>query len=156
MLNTSTIYYWFILYRGLCFGYLFWFCTYTGTSKTKLNIMKKVNIFCHSFQKVKPIYYIDLLHSKTFKAFISLNLDYGLPIIKPQNSVSHKIRILHKIIFYTRYFKQKCQASEKYVNFYVRRRLGPPFAWITCINAVWQRQSVCGTAEVVWKPMLLW
>ncbi len=24
--------------------------------------MKKVNIFCHSFQKVKPIYYIDSLH----------------------------------------------------------------------------------------------
>ncbi len=24
--------------------------------------MKKVNIFCHSFLKVKPIYYIDSLH----------------------------------------------------------------------------------------------
>ncbi len=24
--------------------------------------MKKVNIFCHSFQKVKTIYYIDSLH----------------------------------------------------------------------------------------------
>ncbi len=24
--------------------------------------MKNVNIFCHSFQKVKPIYYIDSLH----------------------------------------------------------------------------------------------
>ncbi len=24
--------------------------------------MKKVNIFCHSFQKVKHIYYIDSLH----------------------------------------------------------------------------------------------
>ncbi len=24
--------------------------------------MKKVNIFCYSFQKVKPIYYIDSLH----------------------------------------------------------------------------------------------
>ncbi len=27
-----------------------------------LNIMKKVNISCHSFQKVKPIYDIDSLH----------------------------------------------------------------------------------------------
>ncbi len=27
--------------------------------KKKLNIMKKVYIFCHSFQKVKSIYYID-------------------------------------------------------------------------------------------------
>ncbi len=31
--------------------------------------MKKVNIFCHSFQKVKPIYYIDsLLRVKYFKS----------------------------------------------------------------------------------------
>ncbi len=30
--------------------------------------MKKVNIFCYSFQKVKPIYYIDSLHRvKYFK-----------------------------------------------------------------------------------------
>ncbi len=28
----------------------------------KLNIMEKVNIFCHSFEKVKPIYCIDWLH----------------------------------------------------------------------------------------------
>ncbi len=34
----------------------------TGTSKKIYNIMKMVNIFCHSFQKVKPIYYIDSLH----------------------------------------------------------------------------------------------
>ncbi len=27
-----------------------------------LNVMKKVNIFCHSFQKMKSIYYIDSLH----------------------------------------------------------------------------------------------
>ncbi len=30
--------------------------------KEKLNIMKKINIFCHSFQKVKPMYYINSLH----------------------------------------------------------------------------------------------
>ncbi len=37
---------------------------YTGTKK----IMKNVNIFCHSFQKVKPIYYIDSLNRvKYFK-----------------------------------------------------------------------------------------
>ncbi len=41
--------------------------------------MKKVNIFCHSFQKVKPIYYIDSLHkSEIFQAFISWKFeDYG-------------------------------------------------------------------------------
>ncbi len=32
-------------------------------------ILKKVNIFCHSFQKVKTIYYIDSLHRvKYFKS----------------------------------------------------------------------------------------
>ncbi len=36
--------------------------TYTGTSKKKCNIIKNINIFCHSFQKVKPIHYIDSLH----------------------------------------------------------------------------------------------
>ncbi len=27
-----------------------------------MNMMKKLDVFCPSFQKVKPIYYIDLLH----------------------------------------------------------------------------------------------
>ncbi len=35
------------------------FCT--GTSK-KIEYHEKVNIFCHSFEKGKPIYYIDFLH----------------------------------------------------------------------------------------------
>ncbi len=41
-----------------------WYCMcalYSYISKY-LNIMKKVNIFCYSFQKAKPIYYIDSLH----------------------------------------------------------------------------------------------
>ncbi len=37
--------------------------------------------------------------------------------MKTQSSVSHKIIILHKINK-KGYFKQKCQASEKYVHFY--------------------------------------
>ncbi len=54
--------------------------------------MKKVNIFCHSFQKVKPLF------CEIFQAFISWNVyDYGLQIMKTQNSVSQKIWILHKI-----------------------------------------------------------
>ncbi len=61
--------------------------------------MKKFNIFCHSFQKVKPIYYKDsITQSEISQTFISLKLyDYGLQIIKKQNSVSQKIWILHKI-----------------------------------------------------------
>ncbi len=58
--------------------------------------MKKVNIFCHSFQKVKPIYYVDLLHRvKYFKPlFLDILMIYDLQIIKTQNSVSQKIRLL--------------------------------------------------------------
>ncbi len=37
--------------------------------------------------------------------------------MKIQNSVSQKIRILHKINKKV-YFKRKCQAFEKYVHFY--------------------------------------
>ncbi len=51
--------------------------------------MKKVYIFCHSFLKVNPIYCIDSLHSEIFQAFISWIFDdYGLQIMKTQNSVS--------------------------------------------------------------------
>ncbi len=57
--------------------------------------MKKGHYFCQSFQKVKPIYYIDSFH--IFQAFISWHFDdYGLQITKTQNSVSWKIWILHK------------------------------------------------------------
>ncbi len=80
--------------------------------------MKKVNIFCHSFQSEPHILYRLITQSEIFQAFISLNLDfYGLQLMKTQNSVSQKIRILYNINK-KGYFKQKCQASEKYVHFY--------------------------------------
>ncbi len=79
--------------------------------------MKKVNIYCHSFQKVKHIYYIDSLHIvKYFKPLFLEIDDYGLQIMKTQYLVSQKTRI--HTINKNRYFKQKCQASEKYVHFY--------------------------------------
>ncbi len=60
--------------------------------------MKKVNIFCHSFQKVKFIYYIDSLSIElNISILYFLKYDYGLQIMKTQDSVSQKIRILHKI-----------------------------------------------------------
>ncbi len=60
--------------------------------------MKKVNIFCHSFQKVKPIYYIDSLHRVIiFKPlFIEILWSWFTDNENP-DSVSQKIRILHKI-----------------------------------------------------------
>ncbi len=60
--------------------------------------MKKLNIFCYSFQKVKPIYYTDSLHRvKYFKPLFLEMLMIVLQIMKTQNSESQKIRILHKI-----------------------------------------------------------
>ncbi len=110
--------------------------------------MKKVNIFCHLFQKVKHILYRFIKQSEIFQAFISWNVDdYGLQIIKTQNSVSQKIWILHKINK-KGYFKQKWQASENYVNLYALN------TWLGLLlhellhqcDVAW-RLSVCGTAE---------
>ncbi len=56
--------------------------------------------------------------------------------MKTQNSVSQKIWILHKINKKW-YFKQKCQASEKYVH-YMHSILGwASFCMNYCINAAW-------------------
>ncbi len=100
--------------------------------KKKLNIMKKVNIFCHSFQKGKSIYYIDSLHiewnisSLYFLKFWWLWLPENE---NPKLSVSENWHlILHKINK-KGYFKQKCQASEKYAHFYALNT----FAWITAL-----------------------
>ncbi len=79
--------------------------------------MKKVNMFLSLIsEKETHILYRLIKQSEIFQAFISWH-DYGLQIMKTQNSVSQKIRILHKINK-KGYSKQKCQASEKHVNFY--------------------------------------
>ncbi len=118
--------------------------------------MKKVNIFCHSFQKVKPIYYIDSLRIEgNISSLYFLNIiiiiyfdDCGLQIMKTPNSVSHKIRILH-MINKKGYFKQKCQASEKYVDFYALNTwLGLLLHELLHQCGVAWRQSACDTAQV--------
>ncbi len=56
--------------------------------------------------------------------------------MKTQNTVSQKIRILHKINK-KGYFKQKCQASEKYVHS-MHSILGwTSFCMNYCINVAW-------------------
>ncbi len=68
--------------------------THTDTSKKRISWKRSI----YSFQKVKPIYYMDSLHIEIFQAFISWNFDdNGLQIMKTQTSVPHKIWILHKI-----------------------------------------------------------
>ncbi len=62
---------------------------HTQVHLKKIEYHEKGQYFCPSFQKVKPIYSIDSLHSDIFQAFISWNVDdYGLHIMKTQNSVS--------------------------------------------------------------------
>ncbi len=69
----------------------------------KYYIQEKVQYFCHSFQKVKPIYYIDSLHNivKYFKPLfieILMIIKITLHIMRTQMSVFQKIRKLYKII----------------------------------------------------------
>ncbi len=56
--------------------------------------MKKVNIFCHSFQKVKPICYIDSLHIvKYFKPLLLEILMIMAYNENPKFSVSEDLNI---------------------------------------------------------------
>ncbi len=110
--------------------------------------MKKVNIFCHSFQKVKSIYYIDSLHSEIFQAFISWNFDdYGLQINKS------KIQCLRKLEYYIRSIKKDILNRNvrplKIVHFYALNTwLGFLLHELLHQCGVAWRQSACGTAQV--------
>ncbi len=110
--------------------------------------MKKVNIFCLSFQKVRPIYYVDSLHIEWNISSLYLLKFWWLWLTDNENpkfSVSENVNITYKKV----YFKQKCQASEKYVHFYALN------TWLGLVlhellqqcGAAW-RQSACGTAQV--------
>ncbi len=62
------------------------------------NIMKNFNILYHISESETHILYKFIAQSEIFQAFISWNFDdYGLQIMKTNNSVSPKIWILHKI-----------------------------------------------------------
>ncbi len=69
--------------------------------------------------------------------------------MKTQNSVSQKIWILHKINKKKKNFKQKCQASEKYVHFYALNTwLGLFLHELLHQCGVAWRQSARGTVQV--------
>ncbi len=60
--------------------------------------MKKVYFLSLISESETHILYRFIINSEIFQAFTSWNFDdYGLQIMKTQNSVSQKIRILHKI-----------------------------------------------------------
>ncbi len=80
------------------------------------------------------ILYRLITQSEIFQAFIYWNVDdYGLQIMKTQNSESQKIRILHKILHKINkkgYFKQKNVRLLKSMFISMHPMVGP-FAWIT-------------------------
>ncbi len=76
MLNANIIYIYIYIY------------IYT---QLKLNIMKNVSVFCHSFQKVKPIYYIDSLHRVKYFKPLFLEMLMIMAEMQTQNSVSQKM-----------------------------------------------------------------
>ncbi len=103
--------------------------------------MKKVNIFCHSFQKVKPRC---ITQSEIFQAFISWNcIDYGLQIKKP------KFQCLRTLEYYIRSIKKDILdrnvrlLKSMFISMY--SILGwASFCMNYCINAAWHgdNQSV--------------
>ncbi len=58
-----------------------------------MNIMKRVNIVCHSFQKVKPIYYIYSLHRvKYFKPLsLEILMSMAYRYLKPEIQCLRKL-----------------------------------------------------------------
>ncbi len=132
-------------------------CKCICTSK-KIRISQKYQYFGHSFEKVKSIYYIDSLHIEwNISSLYFLNFyDYALQIMKTQNSVSQKIRILHKInkkrIFYT-----EMSGFWKVCSFLCTQYLvGPPFAWITASMRRGMEAISLWHCSGVMKPRLLW
>ncbi len=100
--------------------------------------MKKVNIFCHSFRKVKPIYYIDSLHIEwNISSLYFLNFDdYGLQIMKP------KIQCLRKLEYCIRSMKKEIFNRNvrllKSMFISIHSILGwASFCINYCINAAW-------------------
>ncbi len=109
--------------------YLNAYASYIQVHLKNIEYCEKGQYFCHSFQKVKPIYYIDslLIEWNISSLYFLTFLDYGLQIMKTQNLVSQKIWILHKN-----------NKKKDILNRYVRllksmtgMTKGPPFAWIT-------------------------
>ncbi len=69
-------------------------------------------------------------YTKSEKAFISWHFyDYGLQIMKTQNSVSQKIRILHKTN--KKYILNRNVRLLQFSFLCTQYLVGPPFAWIT-------------------------
>ncbi len=117
--------------------------------------MTHIQVHLKKFEYDEKGQYSLLLNSESETHVLNRFITYFKPlfldilmIMKTQNSVSQKIRILHKINK-KGYFNQKFQASEKYVNFYALN------TWLGLLlhellhqcGVVW-RQSARGTAQV--------
>ncbi len=127
--------------------------------KKQFEYHENIPYFCHSFQKVKPIYYIDSLHIEWNISRLYFLIFWGLWLTDNENqkfSVSENLNITQDQQK-ERYFKQECPASEKYVYLlYMYSILGwASFCMNYWINAAWHEvddQSVallrCNEAQV--------
>ncbi len=107
-----------------------WCCTIYRYISKNVNIVKKVDIFCHSFQKMKPIYYRLITHRVKYNPNLTLTLFW---------SVDDEIRILHKInknIYI--YILNRNVRLLKSMFISMHSILGwTSFCMNYCINAVW-------------------
>ncbi len=113
--------------------------THTGTSKAEFENHEKGQCFLSLISESEThILYRLITQSEICQAFISWNVyDYGIQIMKTQNSVSQKIWILHKI-------NKKKDILNRYVRLLksmfisMHSILGwPSFCMNYCINAAW-------------------
>ncbi len=125
-------------------------CVYIKVHLKKNEYQEKCKYFVSLISEGEThILYRFITQREIIQAFISLIFyDYGLQIIKYQNAVSQKIKYYIRSIK-KGYFKQKCQASEKYVHFYALNTwLGFLLHELLHQCGVAWRQSACGTAQV--------
>ncbi len=121
---------------------------YTGTSKKKLDYHEKCQYFCHSFQKVKPIYYIDSLHRvKYYKPLvldILMIMAYRLWNVQimayRRLTVSQKFFILYKINKMTILNRNVRLLKSMFIS--MHSILGrASFCMNYCINAAWHEDN---------------
>ncbi len=129
---------------------IIWF---TGTSKKRWISWKRFKIFFHSFQKVKPIFYIDSLHIEWNISSLYFLKFWWLYLTDNENSKFSVSENWNITSIKKGYFKQKCQASEKYVHFYALNTwLGLLLHELLHRCRVAWRWSACGTAQEKWSP----
>ncbi len=105
--------------------------------------MKKVSIFCHSFQKVKTIYYIDSLHIEWNISSLYFLTFWWLWLTENENP---KFSVSEKLEYYIRSIKRDILYRNvrllKSMLIYMHSIFGWAFFCMNyCINAAWHEDN---------------